>query len=299
MRGLGTIHITADEVNNALVILAAPREYAVIEAALRQLDTVPLQVLLEAAVAEVTLTNQLSYGVQYFLQKGRNQAFLTESTSSAIAADLPGFAYVFSGNAIRTILSALEQVTTVNVVSAPQLLVLNNQTATLQVGDQVPIATQSAVSVAVPGAPVVNSIEFRDTGVILKVTPRVNEGGLVLMDISQEVSDVSQTTTSTLNSPTIQQRKIKSTVAVQDGETIALGGLIKDSRTHSRNGIPLLQDIPIVGGLFGVTSDEVMRTELLVLITPRVVESLQKARAVTEELRSKLPATRAVFQRGP
>src|SRR5690349_18332579 len=126
-------------------------------------------------------------------------------------------------------------------------MVLNNQTATLQVGDQVPIATQSAISTISPGAPIVNTIQFRDTGVILKVTPRVNESGLVLLDVAQEVSDVAATTSSTIDSPTIQQRRLTSSVAVRDSEVVALGGLIRDSRTRDKTGIPVLQDLPLLG----------------------------------------------------
>lgn len=295
--GLGRIDITADEVNNALVIMATPREYEIIEAALRQLDTVPLQVLLEAAIAEVTLTNDLRYGVQYFFQRGNSQAILSSARTAQIAPTFPGLGLIFSPSSnIRIILDALSGVTNVNVISSPEVLVLNNQTATLQVGDQVPVATQQAVSVTDPDAPIVNAIEFRDTGVILTVTPRVNRGGLVQLDITQEVSDVVPTTTSSLNSPTIQQRRIASTVAVHDGETIALGGLIRDGRTNSRSGVPVLMDIPLVGNLFSTTEQMTQRTELLVLITPRVVDSLEKARSVTEELREKLRATHIFFR---
>lgn len=167
-------------------------------------------------------------------------------------------------------------------------MVLNNQTATLQVGDQVPIATQSAVGVGAPGTPIVNSIQFRDTGVILKVTPRVNEGGLVLLDINQEVSDVAKTTTSTINSPTIQQRKLASSISVGNGETIALGGLIRDRQNSGNSGIPLLKDVPVLGHLFRADSQGGTRTELLVLLTPRVVRSPADIRRVTDELREKL-----------
>ena len=167
-------------------------------------------------------------------------------------------------------------------------MVLNNQPARLQVGDQVPIAVQSAVSVTDPAAPIVNAIEFRDTGVILDVIPRVNAGGLVVLDIAQEVSDVVETTSSTLNSPTIRQRRIESTVAVQSGETIALGGLIRDSKTEGETGIPLLSDIPILGNLFKTTSNTADRTELLILLTPRVVRGQADSRAITEELRRRL-----------
>lgn len=286
--------ITADETNNALLIYATPLEYQNIEAALKELDIVPMQVLLEAAIAEVTLTNNLRYGVQHFFNtnNGTNQFVNTISNSTAIGATLPGFAYLLSmGANIRVILSALESMTDVNVVSSPQLFVLNNQTATLQVGDQVPVATQSAVAVQNPGAPIVNTIEFKDTGVILKVTPRVNDSGLVLMDVTQEVSDVVGTTTSQIDSPTIQQRKISSTVAVMDGQTIALGGLIRDTKNVGKSGLPFLQRIPYAGNLFATTADNNTRTELVILITPRVVTSQQRSQEVTNELRRKLKAT--------
>jgi general secretion pathway protein D len=296
---IGDINITADERNNALVIVASPQEYGAVEAALRQLDTEPLQVLLEAAIAEVTLTDDLRYGVQYFARPGGDhQIALSTSNTSAIAPTFPGFSYAFTqGSNIKVVLDALSSVTNVEVISAPELLVLNNQPATLQVGDQVPIVTQQAISTITTGAPLVNSVQYHDTGVILKVTPRVNQGGMVMMDISQEVSDVATTTTSSIDSPTIKQRKIESIVAVRDNETIALGGLIMDNATRGRNGIPLLSDIPVVGGLFGTTSTRGTRTELMVLITPHVVDSLSSARAVTDELRRKLPALQPIFER--
>ncbi|HUD52835.1 type II secretion system secretin GspD [Parvibaculum sp.] len=296
--GLENVSITADEPNNALVILATPKEYGVVEAALRQLDTVPMQVMLEASIAEVTLTDQLKYGVQYFFQFGNSHEIrLSNNKTAAISASYPGFSYTFSsGDDIKVILDALSAVTHVDVVSSPRVLVLNNQTATLQVGDQVPIATSTSQSTSSSDAPIVSSIQYHDTGVILKVTPRVNQGGMVMLDISQEVSDVITTDSSTIDSPTIQQRKINSTVAVQDNETIALGGLMKNSRTRGKTGIPLLKDIPVVGNLFRSTEDTSGKTELMVLITPHVVDNLQRARTVTEELRLKLPAVQPLFE---
>jgi len=297
--GLGDIGITADETNNALVVLATPQQFASVEAALRELDAPPLQVFLEAAIAEVTLTNDLKFGVQYFYEPGGgNQIVLTDTASTAIAPILPGFSYMFSrASNIKVILNTLSNVTHVEVVSAPQVLVINNQTATLQVGDRVPIATAEAVSTLTSTAPIVNSIEYEDTGVILKVTPRVNSGGLVLMDISQEVSQVSSTTTSSLNSPTIQERKINSSVAIQDGETVALGGLISDTKEKDKSGIPFLEEIPILGNLFATNTYNNTRTELMVLITPHVVQGTEDARAVTAELRRKLPEVEPVLGR--
>ena len=283
--------VTADETNNALLILATPERYATIESALQQLDTVPLQVLLEASVAEVTLTNELKYGLQYFFKNGTTSVLSSGVAPTAIdVSPSGGLSVAFTnGASVRAVLDLLSSITKIKVISSPELMVLNNHTASLQVGDQVPVPTSSAVSVSTPGAPVVNTIELRDTGVILRVTPRVNSGGLVLMDVNQEVSASVPTTSSAIDSPTIQQRRVSSSIAVQDGQTIALGGLISDSRNSSKNGIPYLNELPIVGPLFGTTDDTVTRTELLILITPHVVRDQQSAREVSDELRAKLP----------
>jgi general secretion pathway protein D len=193
-------------------------------------------------------------------------------------------------NNVYATLNALREVTDVNVLSAPKLMVLNNHTASIDVGNQVPISTGSAISTVSTGAPIVNSIDYRDVGVILKVTPRVNAGGLVLLDIAQEVSSVVPQTQaqSQIASPTFSQRKISTSIAVQDGETIALGGLISNQISKTRNVIPLLGDIPYLGHLFGSTGNEVQRTELLVLLTPRVIAAPVDADAITAELRAKM-----------
>lgn len=284
------IRITADERNNALLIRATPQQYRMLEATLKQLDIVPLQVLIEATIAEVTLNDQLKYGLQWFFQNGDFSFSLSDAAGLLPAAVVPGFNILFTPNDARIVLSALTSITDVQVISSPQLMVLDNESARLQVGDQVPVATQSAVSVTDPEAPIVNSIEYRDTGVILDIIPHVNASGLVVLDIIQEVSSVVETETSGIDSPTIQQRQIQSSVAIQTGETIALGGLIRDGKTNRVSGIPLLSDIPILGNLFKTTDDKTVRTELLVLLTPRVIRDSQDARDVTDELRQRLPS---------
>ncbi|MEQ9608793.1 MAG: type II secretion system secretin GspD [Kiloniellaceae bacterium] len=282
------IHITADEVNNAVFILATPRDYHLVEAALESIDLVPLQVLIEATIAEVTLNDELRYGVQWFLESGDSSFTLSAVDAATPAQVFPGFSYLLNASNARVVLNALASVTDVNVVSSPQLMVLDNRSATLQVGDQVPVATQSAVAVSDSDAPIVNEIEFRDTGVILTVTPRVNAGGTVNMDIEQEVSDVVETTSSGIDSPTIRQRRISSTVAIQSGQTIALGGLIRDGVTNNESGIPVLSDIPVLGNLFKSTTNTKNRTELLILITPVVIRDDREALALTEQLRRRL-----------
>lgn len=284
------IRITADERNNALLVRATPQQYRMIEATLKQLDIVPLQVLIEATIAEVTLNDQLKYGLQWFFENGDFTFSLSDAAALVPSAVVPGFNMLFSSRDARVILSALTSITDVQVISSPQLMVLDNESARLQVGDQVPIATQSAVSVADPEAPIVNSIEYRDTGVILDIIPHVNASGLVVLDIIQEVSSVVETETSGIDSPTIQQRQIESSVAVQTGETIALGGLIRDGKTNRVSGIPILSDIPILGNLFKTTDNKTQRTELLVLLTPRVIRNNQDSREVTNELRQRLPS---------
>ncbi|MCH7629348.1 MAG: type II secretion system secretin GspD [Proteobacteria bacterium] len=285
------VRVSSDDVNNAVVVYGSTHDYAIVEDALRKLDIVPMQVMIEAAITEVGLNDDLRYGVQWNFQTGNSNFALSQSTSGTDPTRiLPGFSYFYSNaNDISATLNALEKRTNVKVVSAPKLLVLNNQTAALQVGDQVPIQTQSSQSTIGSNAPVVNAIEYRDTGVILKVTPRVNASGSVLLDVAQEVSDVSTTTSSDLNSPTISTRKISTTVAVQDGQVIALGGLFRNSQSFDKNGLPILSRIPVLGSLlFGTTTNTQRRTELIVLIKPHVIRNPDDLSAITEEMRAKI-----------
>ena len=296
-----TANISSDETNNAVVVFGTPREYAIIEDALRKLDVLPYQVLIEAAITEVTLTNDLRYGLQWNFTQGQTNGGLSNPGGSGVVQapalpglfrDVPGFSFYFArGQSIAGVLNTLESKTNVNVVSAPKLLVLNNQTAALQVGDQVPIATQNSTSNFSNNSPTINSVEYRDTGVILKVTPRVNGSGLVLLDIAQEVSAVNLgagTGGVGINSPTISTRRITTSVAVQDGEVLALGGLIRNSQTKGRAGLPFLSQIPVVGGLFGKQTVTGGKTELIVLLRPRVIRTIDDGRAITDELRAKI-----------
>lgn len=282
------LRIVADSRNNALIIYATPKEYELIDAALQKLDIVPLQVLIEATIAEVTLNHNLQYGLQWFFNSGSNNFTFSTLKTGVVASAFPGFSYLLSAADARVVLNALSAITKVRVISSPELMVLNNESARLQVGDQVPVITQSSVSSIDPNAPIVNQVQYLDTGVILNITPRVNPGGLVLLDISQEVSDVTTTSSSTIDSPTIEQRRIASSVAVNSGETIALGGLIKDTTERDVSGIPLLSNIPWVGNLFKTTTNSNERTELLVLLSPRVIRGSSDARMATDELRQKL-----------
>jgi general secretion pathway protein D len=289
------IRIIADDTTNSLVVQARPRDYRKIQQALDKLDVLPLQVLIEATIAEVTLNNELRYGVEWFFRSGDFQGSLSGGVrtlpGSLLSRVIPGFSALFSSDDVRVLINALEAVTDVEVISSPQLLVLDNQTARLQVGDQVPITVQQAQSVQNPDAPIVSSVQLQDTGVILTVTPRVNSNGLEILEIQQEVSNVVRSETDTSSeqaTPTINQRQISSTVAVQSGETVALGGLITDNRERGSSGLPILSRIPIIGALFGSRTNSTRRTELLVMLTPSVIGSQQEARAVTAELRRRM-----------
>lgn len=300
-RGALSATITSDEANNAILVYGTPREYAVIEDALRQLDIPPSQVMIEAAISEVTLTDELRYGVQTLFDVGNANVTLTEtgpnigtSVLPSLVRALPGFSFLYADRDITAILNALEGLTKINVLSAPKLLVINNQTASLQVGNQVPVVSAQNNS-GLTGT--TNEIEYRDTGVILKITPRVNAGGLVLLDVAQEVSDVTQSVSTTAGetSPTFSTRRIATSIAVQDGQTIALGGLISDSRQRTKTGIPFLSRIPIIGGLlFGRTNNNDKRTELLILLRPRVIRGVDDGRAITDELRAKIRQVRPI-----
>lgn len=293
--GGGTpISVSSDETNNAVVVYGTPRQYKIIEDALRQLDIEPLQVVIEAAITEVSLTKELQFGVQWLLQHGPNSIGYSQGASAIPTQIFPGLSGSLLSGDISATLNALQSITTVKVISSPKLMVLNNHSASLQVGDQVPISTGNlSTGTGVGGDPaVVNEIQYLPTGVILQVTPRVNDSGMVLLDISQEVSDVKPGTASggsaTVPTPTIQDRKFNTSIAVRDGQTIALGGLIRDNTSHNGGGIPFLSEIPYLGSLFGTTDNKEDRTELLVLLTPRVIRNRQDEESVTEELKRKI-----------
>jgi general secretion pathway protein D len=294
--GQAAVRIVAAPDINALVIYASAADYDTILQALRQIDIAPLQVLIEATIAEVTLSGDFSYGLQWFLSGVSGNAGIdvenmtTVPVAAMTASSLFTQAFTFTGttNNFHVVLNAISHQTDVNIVSSPSLMVLDNQTARIQVGDQVPVLTQQSVSTITAGAPVINSVQYIDSGVILEIKPHVNNSGQVMLDITQQVSQPVTTTSSTIDSPTIQQRLITSTVAVRSGETVALGGLIADRASKTGQGIPALRKWPVLGPLFGVRGKDSTRTELLVFLTPRVIRDWRDAREVSSELSSRM-----------
>ena len=286
---LPNVRITADTANNSLLIYANRDQYKIVERAIFELDRAPMQVAIDATVAEITLKNELQYGVQFFLQNSfRGKGSIGFGATDVLKRVLPGGNLVLgSGDDPRVVINALRQITDVNVLSSPALVVLDNQQALLQVGDEVPIATRSAVDVVVPNAPIVNNIEMRNTGVILKVTPRVNANGVVTLDVIQEISNVVKSDAQTLT-PTISQRKVQSSIAVASGQTVLLGGLISNRSEKLKSGLPILSELKTIGDLFGQNTGTSERTELIIFIRPQIIRDGIDAQLVAEELRSKL-----------
>lgn len=311
---LDGVRITADSVNNTLLIYASQEQYRTIEQTIKEVDQPQLQVAIDATIAEVTLTDDLQYGVQSYIMsrdlglKPDTGSFGYNGASAVIAAAadvalqraIPGFNFLV-GNAStpRAVLNALHSITDVKVLSNPSIVVIDNQIATLQVGDEIPIQTGSA-TVLTGSNTIANTTDYRSTGIILRVVPRINANGNVRLDVEQEISNPvaastssgsSSTSTNTLT-PTVSTRKVRSSVAVASGQTVLLAGLISDSQTKSRAGIPGLDQIPVIGeAVFGQTDKQVKRTELIIFIRPQIIRDGADAHFVAEELRTKLRGT--------
>lgn len=298
------VSIVADAINNSLLVKSSPRDYKKILDALKQLDIVPLQVLVEATIVEIRLTGSLRYGVRWDLFPGgegdyRNRVNLADGTDSsgnpAVGPQFPGFNWsvIVNPDTIRATLSALASDDLVNVLSSPSVMVMDNQEAEIQVGEEVPIKTREQQNSDTSGN-LVNEIEYKPTGVILNVKPRVTPGGLVQMEIAQTVSTVNEED-GDVDSPRFRTRKITSNVAVRSNQAVVLGGLIQDDRENSKSGVPGLYRMPVVGGLFGQTSRSAERSELVVVLTPRVIASDSDIEAVTENFRAKVQDLKTAF----
>jgi general secretion pathway protein D len=286
----GGTRITPNPANNTIVIRATPKEYRKILATLRQIDAPATQVLITATIAEVSLNDQLRYGVQAYFQSGNVAVALAGSqplpNGPVISPQFPGLNFLMGGiNDPELVLDALSGITKVRIVSSPSLLVLENETATIRVGDQIPIQSQT---VATDGGNFVNSYEYRDTGVILKVKPRINANGVVTIDLGQELSAVLKGLPGVGDNPSFTQRSLTSKVSVNDQQTVLLGGLIAGTEDGSRTSVPGADKVPVLGNLIGTTDNTAKRTELIVLITPKIIRDGQDAARESQELRNKM-----------
>jgi general secretion pathway protein D len=301
------VRIMADVVNNTVVVYANQENYRVIERALNQLDRPRMQVAIDLTIAEVTLNDQLNFGVQFFLGHtlGSTSSSGTTTTTAAgpvsvsnssgtslpLTTTQPGFNLLLgSQNTPHVILNALHDYTTTKILSNPSLVVIDNQVATLTVGDQVPISTGSA-TVLTTSNTVVNTVDYKNTGIILRVIPHINSNGNVMLEIEQEISECRNCNTSSSPNltPTISERKVKSSILVADSQTVLLAGLIQDIQSGERDGLPGLDQIPIIGNAFvNNATNQKQRTELIIFIRPQIIRDGVDASFVAEELRSKM-----------
>jgi len=297
----GRYRIGVDDAKNALVVLSTPDDYRRLQQVVQTLDIMPNQVLIEATIAEVLLNDSIRFGVRWFIQTNSNMGAFgaaggtpapntnlgTNLLGAGVNANFPGFAYALRAINQQVTVNALNAITEVNILSTPSLTVLDNREAFIQVGDQVPVQTLSTTTAI---GSVFNSVTYANTGVILKITPHISESGRLMLDLEQEVSNVkvqpdgSQTSTT----PTITQRRVKTQVVVNDSETLLLGGLVQDQMNRAINQIPGVGDIPLVGNAFKDKIDIVEKRELVIMITPHVMHSVDDGREITEEYKRKL-----------
>ena len=293
-REQATLRISADISNNSVVIYGEGEQTEQVIETLKKLDSTPVQVVINVTIAEVRLTEDLKYGVQYFLKSKQlglgsdnGSLSLIDRAGNSIKKQTPGLNFVGGADANPdVIISALNVLTDVEILSSPSLVVVENQTATLQVGDEVPITTQQSQSVENGLAPVINQVQFRETGIILNVTPRISQTDAVTMDIVQEISSVASGA-NTLT-PTISKRSIRTQISVNDQQTVVLGGLISANSQKTKSGVPVLMKLPLVGDMFSNTAKTKGRNELIVLIRPVIIRDAQDAADVAESLRSQM-----------
>ena len=320
------VRIVADEITNSLIILATPRDYAMIRDVLRKLDIVPRQVLIEAIIAEIQLIGDLAFGLEYAIANGGLGSILgtgggtgdgtgdggtTTATGGVGAADGGSlsitdnsllsaskrainigsdgiFGFLTDRDKFLVMINALASKDRVNILATPHITAADNREASILIGEEVPILTSTATSSLTANAQTINSVQYRDTGRILTILPQVNSAGLVNLEIRQEVSAVGSEEFGRTNSPSFVSREAETTVVVQDGESILLGGIIDDQMRRTRSGVPYLMNVPVLGRLFRVDSEQLQRTELVILITPHVIRNHQEMKAVTDEFTGRI-----------
>ncbi len=307
----GDVEIIADEVNNAILIKATQRDYAILSGVLKEIDIVPRQVLIDVLIVEVTLDNELHYGVQWFLKArgintgggdmtadiGLNVPDFGLDEGAMLGSDLAGFsAALFSAGDLRALINLLASETEANIISAPNILAVDNHESTIEVTRDEPTVSSSQTSTETTS--VTQTIQYRSVGIILKVTPLINESGLVTLEISQEVSNLlTQATVEGIESPVFQTRKATTNLVVQDSHTIIIGGLMQTEQENVHSGIPILKNIPILGYLFGSKGYKTKKVELLFAITPHVIHTKEQADALTREFSKKVESLRKVLER--
>jgi len=307
------IRFVADEVTNAIIVTTYPRLWKEIEETIRKLDKMPRQVVIEVLAAEVTLTDDTKLGVEWAVRSGR---FDVSSSPSGLIPGRPapsiiplggavplGFNFfTFAADKFLAALNALASENRVNVLSNPSIMTAENRKAVINVSTSVPIVTSQQVPVAtggITGNAITQTVEYRDAGIILTVTPRIGEQGTVALDVKQEVNEVGENEPPPINSPRFTKREAETSVVLLNNQTLVLGGLIQNKRTRIRIGIPWLNRIPILGYLFGSVQERIEKTELLLLITPRTIGTALDAARISDEMRRVTPELEESIRRAP
>lgn len=290
--------IIADDVQNSLIILASPEDYLLIDETIRKIDIVPRQVMIEALVASVELTDNMRFGLQWTIQNDLRITgarpfdrdinlngpldFVAKITNPALS-----FTALDNSGNVKLLVQALADNNKAKILSSPHILVSDNREARIQVGDQIPIATSTTSTPIAGGTAPTNTttstVQYKDTGTILKVKPQVNDSGLVALELSQEVSSGATENVLGTQQFRITKKEITTNLVVQDGQTIVIGGLIDEKASKGRSGIPFLSKIPLLGYLFGSTVDDFTRSELVILLTPHVVKNQREAAATSAD----------------
>jgi len=296
------VEVIPDEANNAIVFKASKRDYKLVQTILKQLDIVPRQVLINVLIAEISLSGSIEYGIEWFLNKNVGklgsqdgdytvQGALDNSLARAINTPLGSangffFSVYDPVEFLRSLVYALGSDSDVNILSSPNILALDNREAIIEVGNEIPTAT-GTTSDTTTGTKTTTSVQYRKTGVLLTVTPHINSSGLVKMELVQEVSDIGEFVPE-LSNYIILTRRADTSLVVEDGQTVVIAGLMKSNSRNSNSGIPFLKDIPILGYLFGGASQEMQKTELIIMITPHVIKNRTDAETITWEFSNKI-----------
>ena len=307
------IRFIADEVTNAVIVTTYPRLWQEIQETIKQLDKMPRQVLIQVLAVEVTLTDDTKLGMDWAVRSGK---FTATSSPSGLLPGIPpqnliplggpipaGLSmFAFATDRFLAALNALATHNLVNVLSNPAVMTTENKKAVINVSTSVPIVTSQQVPVAAggfTGNSITQTVEYRDAGVILTVTPRIGEQGTVALDVKQEVNEVGQNEPPPINSPRFTKREAETSVVLLNNQTLVLGGLIQNRRTSTRNGVPFLHRVPVIGFLFGFKEERIEKTELVLVITPRVVGTAVEAARITDEMRRATPDLEESIRRAP
>ena len=310
----GEVTFIPDKVNNFIIIKASPNDYAIIHNVLKQLDVIPRQVLIDVFIAEVSYSDKISYGIEWYLKNHGvkinnrryngsatlNKGLSAESESSILGSNLMGFSYAIFDRVggLRGLINALEDVSKVNILASPSILSVDNQEAKIEIGQEVPTIVQSVTNTSSDNGNITNSIQYRKTGIILKVKPQINPKGLVRLDVEEEVSEPKSNTISGIDSPIFLKRSAKTSLVVYNNQTIVIGGLIKQKNDKTDTGIPVLSKIPVIGYLFGAKTIQKEKTELIIAITPHIINTRDLTTFYSEELIGKIREIQDQMSRG-